>query len=162
VDLPTKVDCSARDADGFHLAESDQGFLVPGLLSVAHLRPGKGVCRVARGDVDGAEDPRSKVRSLKGRNSREQRPAAVGNERRRERIRRRIKASKWVKLAGRHELVVSALKRPGRRPVFHWPEERELQSCWGIQATRSETAVRIQKVVSVKTRASVKPAVLGS
>jgi len=108
--LPTKVVCCARDADGFHLAERDQEYLDPDRPSVAHPRPGKGACRVARGDDDGAEDPRSKVTSLKGRSPREQRPAAVGNERRSERIRRRIKASKWVKLAGRHEPVVSPLK----------------------------------------------------
>lgn len=116
--LPTKVDCSARDADGFHLAESDQGYLEPGRISVAHPSPGKGACRVARGDVDGAEDPRSKIKSLKGTNPREQRPAAAGNGRRSERIRRRIKASKWTKLAGKHELVVSTLKQPGRRPSY--------------------------------------------
>jgi hypothetical protein len=34
-------------------------------------------------------------------------------------------------------------------------------SSWGIKATGPETAVRIQRVVSIKARASVKPVALG-
>jgi hypothetical protein len=62
---------------------------------------GEGACSGPRG-LGGSEDPRRGRRSLqRGRNPGEDRPAARGNSSRRERTRRRIKASKRVKLAER-------------------------------------------------------------
>ena len=62
---------------------------------------GEGACSGPRG-LGGSENPRRGRRILqRGRNPGEDRPAARGNSSRRERTRRRIKASKRVKLAER-------------------------------------------------------------